>query len=288
MIYTKVMKKSPHVQRNSSSFIRYVGNQNATLSLLAETLPSSPDMPYFDHPFNELLVSAATPPTLGVVTLGQTCACHKGGSKVDPRRKADLLSHRIGHTPFLHGPIKLIRFCCTHTSSFTAAIPTRFLTTACPGSFQTWAVLTKRQQMALLMWQHGEEALAKALVAAKLYKAMAHEAAEDDLEAEIYEELRSYGKEFENIGRPGWRVARVHCVKPAWAWVRFGSTYRVCPCPARSARAVGLLLPAGRRPDAEAADVRAAELERADVPQPGRERQPPRAARAPLLADHTG
>lgn len=57
MIYTKVMKKSPHVQRNSSSFIRYVGNQNATLSLLAETLPSSPDMPYFDHPFNELLVS---------------------------------------------------------------------------------------------------------------------------------------------------------------------------------------------------------------------------------------
>ncbi|XP_052133267.1 transient receptor potential cation channel trpm isoform X2 [Frankliniella occidentalis] len=118
MIYTKVMKKSPHVQRNSSSFIRYVGNQNATLSLLAETLPSSPDMPYFDHPFNELL---------------------------------------------------------------------------------TWAVLTKRQQMALLMWQHGEEALAKALVAAKLYKAMAHEAAEDDLEAEIYEELRSYGKEFENI-----------------------------------------------------------------------------------------
>ncbi|KAG7196830.1 hypothetical protein KM043_017592 [Ampulex compressa] len=64
-----------------------------------------------------------------------------------------------------------------------------------------WAVLTKRQQMALLMWQHGEEALAKALVALKLYKAMAHEAAEDDLETEVYDELRSYGKEFENIGR---------------------------------------------------------------------------------------
>ncbi|XP_046433242.1 transient receptor potential cation channel trpm isoform X2 [Neodiprion fabricii] len=62
-----------------------------------------------------------------------------------------------------------------------------------------WAVLTKRQQMALLMWQHGEEALAKALVALKLYKAMAHEAAEDDLETEIYDELRSYGKEFETI-----------------------------------------------------------------------------------------
>ncbi|XP_034942381.1 transient receptor potential cation channel trpm isoform X2 [Chelonus insularis] len=62
-----------------------------------------------------------------------------------------------------------------------------------------WAVLTKRQQMALLMWQHGEEALAKALVALKLYKAMAHEAAEDDLETEVYDELRGYGKEFENI-----------------------------------------------------------------------------------------
>ncbi|CAB0039857.1 unnamed protein product [Trichogramma brassicae] len=62
-----------------------------------------------------------------------------------------------------------------------------------------WAVLTKRQQMALLMWQHGEEALAKALVASKLYKAMAHEAAEDDLETEVYEELKGYGREFENI-----------------------------------------------------------------------------------------
>lgn len=65
---------------------------------------------------------------------------------------------------------------------------------------QIWAVLMKRHKMALLMWQHGEEALAKALVACKLYKAMAHEAAEDDMETEVYEELRSYGKEFENIG----------------------------------------------------------------------------------------
>lgn len=58
----------------------------------------------------------------------------------------------------------------------------------------------KRQKMALLMWQHGEEALAKALIACKLYKAMAHEAAEDDMETEVYEELRAYAKEFENIG----------------------------------------------------------------------------------------
>lgn len=55
--------------------------------------------------------------------------------------------------------------------------------------------------MALLMWTHGEEALAKSLVACKLYKAMAHEAAEDDLDTEIYEELRSYAKEFESKGK---------------------------------------------------------------------------------------
>lgn len=51
------------------------------------------------------------------------------------------------------------------------------------------------------MWTHGEEALAKSLVACKLYKAMAHEAAEDDMETEVYEELRHYGKEFENKGK---------------------------------------------------------------------------------------
>ncbi|XP_044737220.1 transient receptor potential cation channel trpm isoform X2 [Chrysoperla carnea] len=115
-IYAKVMNKSPHVHRNSASFIRYYyGN---TLSVLAEALPATKNMALFDYPFNELLI---------------------------------------------------------------------------------WAVLTKRQQMALLMWQHGEEALAKSLVACKLYKAMAHEAAEDDLETEIYEELRNYGKEFDSI-----------------------------------------------------------------------------------------
>nr|CAD7409270.1 unnamed protein product [Timema poppensis] len=118
IIYAKVMKRSPHVHRNSASFIRYYGNTNLTLSLLAETLPTTKETALFDYPFNELL---------------------------------------------------------------------------------TWAVLTKRQEMALLMWQHGEEALAKALVACKLYKAMANEAAEDDLETEIYEELRNYGKEFDNI-----------------------------------------------------------------------------------------
>ena len=48
-----------------------------------------------------------------------------------------------------------------------------------------WAVLTKRQSMARLMWQHGEQAMAKALVAARLYQAMALEAADDDLDVDI-------------------------------------------------------------------------------------------------------
>lgn len=61
-------------------------------------------------------------------------------------------------------------------------------------------MLTKRQEMSLLMWAHGEQALAKSLVACKLYKAMAHEAAEDDLDTEIYDELKNFAKDFEAKG----------------------------------------------------------------------------------------
>jgi transient receptor potential cation channel subfamily M protein 3 len=68
--------------------------------------------------------------------------------------------------------------------------------------FQIWAVLTKRQKMALLMLQHGSEALVKAMAACKLYNAMAQEAAEDELETHIYEDLRNYETEFQNIGKP--------------------------------------------------------------------------------------
>lgn len=57
-----------------------------------------------------------------------------------------------------------------------------------------WAVLTKRQDMAMCMWQHGEEAMAKALVACRLYKSLATEAAEDYLEVEICEELKKYAE----------------------------------------------------------------------------------------------
>ena len=62
-----------------------------------------------------------------------------------------------------------------------------------------WAVLTKRQSMAKLMWQHGEQAMAKALVASRLYQALALEAADDDLDVEIYDELNSYSQNFEDL-----------------------------------------------------------------------------------------
>uniref|UniRef100_A0A8C8HXY2 Transient receptor potential cation channel, subfamily M, member 1b n=1 Tax=Oncorhynchus tshawytscha TaxID=74940 RepID=A0A8C8HXY2_ONCTS len=57
-----------------------------------------------------------------------------------------------------------------------------------------WAVLMKRQKMALFLWQRGEEAMAKALVACKLYTAMAKESSE--LVDDIAQDLDNNSKEF--------------------------------------------------------------------------------------------
>uniref|UniRef100_G3PZU2 Transient receptor potential cation channel, subfamily M, member 1a n=1 Tax=Gasterosteus aculeatus aculeatus TaxID=481459 RepID=G3PZU2_GASAC len=59
-----------------------------------------------------------------------------------------------------------------------------------------WAVLMKRQKMALFLWQRGEEAMAKALVACKLYKAMAHESSQSELVEDIFQDLENNSKEF--------------------------------------------------------------------------------------------
>ncbi|TNN34793.1 Transient receptor potential cation channel subfamily M member 1 [Liparis tanakae] len=59
-----------------------------------------------------------------------------------------------------------------------------------------WAVLMKRQQMALFLWQRGEEAMAKALVACKLYKAMAHESSQSEPVDDIFQDLENNSKEF--------------------------------------------------------------------------------------------
>lgn len=57
-----------------------------------------------------------------------------------------------------------------------------------------WAVLMKRQKMALFFWQHGEESMAKALVACKVYRSMAYEAKQSDLVDDTSEELKQYSK----------------------------------------------------------------------------------------------
>ncbi|XP_056001380.1 transient receptor potential cation channel subfamily M member 1-like isoform X2 [Ostrea edulis] len=59
-----------------------------------------------------------------------------------------------------------------------------------------WAVLMNRQKMALFMWQQGEEAMAKALVASKLYKAMAHEADNNVMKTDVSDKLMENSSEF--------------------------------------------------------------------------------------------
>ncbi|KAM7018494.1 transient receptor potential cation channel subfamily M member 6 isoform 2-T2 [Tautogolabrus adspersus] len=59
-----------------------------------------------------------------------------------------------------------------------------------------WAVLQQRQQMALFLWQHGEEALARATVACKLYRSMAFEARQSTMDDNIAERLKTYSLEF--------------------------------------------------------------------------------------------
>ncbi|XP_023364773.1 transient receptor potential cation channel subfamily M member 6 [Otolemur garnettii] len=59
-----------------------------------------------------------------------------------------------------------------------------------------WAVLMKRQKMAMFFWQHGEEATAKAVIACTLYRAMAHEAEESHMVDDASEELKSYSNQF--------------------------------------------------------------------------------------------
>ncbi|XP_053181905.1 transient receptor potential cation channel subfamily M member 6 [Scomber japonicus] len=59
-----------------------------------------------------------------------------------------------------------------------------------------WAVLQQRQQMALFLWHHGEEALARATVACKLYRSMATEARQSNMDDNISERFKAYSLEF--------------------------------------------------------------------------------------------
>uniref|UniRef100_A0A8C8DV58 non-specific serine/threonine protein kinase n=1 Tax=Oryzias sinensis TaxID=183150 RepID=A0A8C8DV58_9TELE len=59
-----------------------------------------------------------------------------------------------------------------------------------------WAVLQQRQQMALFLWQHGEEALARAIVGCKLYRSMAFEARLSSMYDNIAEKFKADSLEF--------------------------------------------------------------------------------------------
>ncbi|XP_034068678.1 transient receptor potential cation channel subfamily M member 6 isoform X4 [Gymnodraco acuticeps] len=59
-----------------------------------------------------------------------------------------------------------------------------------------WAVFHQRQQMALFLWQHGEEALARATVACKLYRSMGFEARQGSMDDNISERFKKYSLEF--------------------------------------------------------------------------------------------
>lgn len=55
-----------------------------------------------------------------------------------------------------------------------------------------WAILHQRQQMALFLCQHGEEVLARAAVAFKLYRSMAHEARQSSMDDHISERFKTH------------------------------------------------------------------------------------------------
>ncbi|CAD6195638.1 unnamed protein product [Caenorhabditis auriculariae] len=62
-----------------------------------------------------------------------------------------------------------------------------------------WAVLTKRHSMAMLMWKHGEEAMAKALVASRLCMSLASSASLTTGEIGMSQEFSDYSGEFADL-----------------------------------------------------------------------------------------
>lgn len=115
-----------------------------------------------------------------------------------------------------------------------------------------WAVLMKRQKMSLFFWQHGEENMAKALVACKLYRSMGYEAKKSDVVDDTSEELKEYST------CVCWTAARRRRRRPQLA-VLTKSLVQGVRHPGRGP--AGAVVPPGRDHGHEAADLRAEELE---------------------------
>uniref|UniRef100_A0A4W5L6X9 non-specific serine/threonine protein kinase n=1 Tax=Hucho hucho TaxID=62062 RepID=A0A4W5L6X9_9TELE len=92
-----------------------------------------------------------------------------------------------------------------------------------------WAVLQRRQQMALFLWQHGEEAMARATVACKLYRAMAYEFRQSNMDDTTAEQLKTYSMDFgqlavdvlDRVFRQNERMAMKLLTSEMEAWSHF-------------------------------------------------------------------
>ena len=62
-----------------------------------------------------------------------------------------------------------------------------------------WSVLLQRQELALFFWEIGEDALAKALIAIRIYRQLAKLAEEEDIDTNNVERLNKYADEFSDL-----------------------------------------------------------------------------------------
>lgn len=92
-----------------------------------------------------------------------------------------LESHAKSHVAEVMIPLDL----CDHVaSSFDRPFNALFI----------WAVLNNMQKMALCFWRHGEEAMSKALIACKLYFAMAKYGEKRELKDDLTDSLKLHGE----------------------------------------------------------------------------------------------
>ncbi|CEF65614.1 Transient receptor potential cation channel subfamily M member 1 [Strongyloides ratti] len=62
-----------------------------------------------------------------------------------------------------------------------------------------WVILTKRHELAKFLWQYGEEAMARSLIAIRLYKGMAKVASDDYTALEVSTILREHANDFKKL-----------------------------------------------------------------------------------------
>ena len=87
-----------------------------------------------------------------------------------------------------------------------------------------WSVLCNMQQMARFMWERGDENMARALVAGKLYNVMARLTKHDDAKADVTNELKAHAEWVLLI----WSVLRSQCTGDTCYAVGAVTNIRIC------------------------------------------------------------